>query len=171
MGGMLAQQVDTLELSTLCHANGKPVASAGQTQRRAQVYSAADFRVLGEAEGIIGDYIAAWEAGERSGRFTASKFIIDVTMSPFPRFELLSLSTICMLACSIHAAARPRANSVTSSDCPALCRAPRRRGKSGLNPEMVHKILGRLSEAREPFWQAFVNCSKSNPAALRYIVT
>lgn len=36
--------------------------------------------------------------------------------------------------------------------------------------EMVHKIIGRLPDAREQFWQAFVNCAKSNPAALRYIV-
>ena len=36
--------------------------------------------------------------------------------------------------------------------------------------EMVHKIISRLPEAREQFWQAFVQCAKSNPAALRYIV-
>ena len=36
--------------------------------------------------------------------------------------------------------------------------------------EMVHKIISRLPEAREPFWQTFVKCAKSNPAALRYIV-
>jgi hypothetical protein len=36
--------------------------------------------------------------------------------------------------------------------------------------EMVHKIIGRLPEAREQFWQTFVKCAKSNPAALRYIV-
>jgi hypothetical protein len=37
--------------------------------------------------------------------------------------------------------------------------------------EMVHKIITRLPEARVPFWQTFVKCAKSNPAALRYIVT
>ena len=36
--------------------------------------------------------------------------------------------------------------------------------------EMVHKIISRLPEAREQFWQTFVKCAKSNPAALRYIV-
>ena len=36
--------------------------------------------------------------------------------------------------------------------------------------EMVHMIIGRLPEAREQFWQTFVSCAKSNPAALRYIV-
>ena len=37
--------------------------------------------------------------------------------------------------------------------------------------EMVHKIMSHLPEAREPFWRTFVKCQKSNPAALRYIVT
>jgi hypothetical protein len=37
--------------------------------------------------------------------------------------------------------------------------------------EMVHKIITRLPEARDHFWQTFVTCAKSNPAALRYIVT
>jgi hypothetical protein len=36
--------------------------------------------------------------------------------------------------------------------------------------EMVHKIITRLPEAREQFWQTFVKCAKSNPAALRYVV-
>ena len=26
------------------------------------------------------------------------------------------------------------------------------------------------SEAREQFWETFINCAKSNPGALRYIV-
>ncbi len=89
-GGMLAQQVDTLALIALCHTHGKPVAVGGPDPTSSpQVYAAADFRVLGEVEGIIGDFIAAWEAGERSGCFTAPKFTIDVTASPIPRFDLL----------------------------------------------------------------------------------
>ena len=89
-GGMLAQQVDTLELIALCHAHGKPVAVGGPDPTSSpEIYAAADFRVLGEAEGIIGEFIAAWEAGERSGCFTAPKFTIDVTLSPIPRFDLL----------------------------------------------------------------------------------
>jgi hypothetical protein len=35
---------------------------------------------------------------------------------------------------------------------------------------MVHAIISRLPEARQPFWQAFVRIGKSNPAALNYIV-
>jgi radical SAM superfamily enzyme YgiQ (UPF0313 family) len=89
-GGMLAQQVDTLELIALAQAHGKPVAVGGPDPTSSpEVYVAADFRVLGEVEGVIGEFIAAWEAGERSGCFTAPKFTIDVTQSPIPRFDLL----------------------------------------------------------------------------------
>ena len=45
--------------------------------------------MLGEAEGIIADFIAAWEAGERAGDFRAPKYKVDVTKSPVPRFDLL----------------------------------------------------------------------------------
>lgn len=89
-GGMLAQQVDTLALIELCHAHDKPVVVGGPDPTSSpHVYAAADFRVLGEVEGIIGDFVAAWEAGERSGTFTAPKFTIDVTTTPIPRFDLL----------------------------------------------------------------------------------
>src|SRR5208282_3497248 len=54
-------------------------------------YSKANFQVLGEAEGIIDKFIAAWEAGEREGVFEAEKFKIDVTRSPVPRFDLLKV--------------------------------------------------------------------------------
>jgi radical SAM superfamily enzyme YgiQ (UPF0313 family) len=89
-GGMLAQQVDTLELIELCHAHGKPVAVGGPDPTSSpHVYAAADFRVLGEVEGILDDFIAAWAVGEHSGCFAAPKFTIDVTKSPVPRFDLL----------------------------------------------------------------------------------
>ena len=53
------------------------------------LYQAANFRVLGEAEGIIDKFVEAWEAGAREGLFEAEKFQIDVTKSPVPRFDLL----------------------------------------------------------------------------------
>ncbi len=90
IGGMLAQQVDTLNLIALGQAHGKQVVVGGPDPTSSpDVYAAADFRVLGEVEGIIDDFIAAWDAGERSGHFTAPKFTIDVTKSPIPRFDLL----------------------------------------------------------------------------------
>src|SRR5262249_3314720 len=55
------------------------------------IYGKADFRVLGEAETIIADFIAAWERGDDRGVFEAEKFKADVTKSPIPRFDLLKL--------------------------------------------------------------------------------
>jgi radical SAM superfamily enzyme YgiQ (UPF0313 family) len=89
-GGMLFQQADTLHLIRRAHAHGKPVAVGGpDVTSSPHIYAAADFRVLGEAEGIIAAFIAAWEAGERNGDFHAPKYTVDVTKSPIPRFDLL----------------------------------------------------------------------------------
>ena len=89
-GGMLNQQPDTLDLIDLAHAHDKPVAIGGPDPTSSpHIYESADFRVLGEAEGVIGEFIAAWDKGERSGDFTAPKFQVDMTKSPTPRFDLL----------------------------------------------------------------------------------
>jgi radical SAM superfamily enzyme YgiQ (UPF0313 family) len=89
-GGMLPQQGDTLDVIDLCHARGKPVVVGGPAVTSSpHLYRAAEFRVLGEAEGIIDKFIAAWEAGARAGKFEAEKFQVDVTTSPIPRFDLL----------------------------------------------------------------------------------
>jgi radical SAM superfamily enzyme YgiQ (UPF0313 family) len=89
-GGMLSQQHDTLEIVDICRAHGKPVVVGGPgVTSSPHIYARADFRVLGEAEGIIDTFIAAWEAGAREGVFEAEKFTVDVTKSPIPRFDLL----------------------------------------------------------------------------------
>ena len=90
-GGMLPQQRDTLEVIDLCHALGKPVAIGGPAVTSTpHIYEKADFRVLGEAEGVIDAFIAAWNAGTREGVFEIEKFTVDVTKSPVPRFDLLN---------------------------------------------------------------------------------
>lgn len=90
-GGMLPQQRDTLEVVDLCHAQGKPVAIGGPAVTSTpHIYEKADFRVLGEAEGVIDAFIAAWNAGTREGVFEIEKFTVDVTKSPVPRFDLLN---------------------------------------------------------------------------------
>ena len=90
-GGMLPQQRDTLDVIELCHAQGKPVAVGGPAATSSpEIYTGADFQVLGEAEGVIDDFIAAWNAGARTGVFEAEKFSVDVTKSPIPRFDLLT---------------------------------------------------------------------------------
>lgn len=89
-GGMLFQQADTLRLIAMAKRLGKPVAVGGPDATSSpHIYEAADFRVLGEAEGIIGTFIDAWHSGQMSGTFSAEKFKADVTTSPIPRFDLL----------------------------------------------------------------------------------
>ncbi len=89
-GGMLPQQSDTLDVVDFCHARGKPVVVGGPGVTSCpHLYQAADFRVIGEAEHIISNFIDAWEAGAREGQFEAEKFQTDVTSSPIPRFDLL----------------------------------------------------------------------------------
>jgi radical SAM superfamily enzyme YgiQ (UPF0313 family) len=90
-GGMLPQQHDLLDVIDLCHAQGKLVAVGGPAVTSTpQIYAAADFRVLGEAEGVIDEFITAWQGGAKAGYFEAEKFTVDVTKSPIPRFDLLN---------------------------------------------------------------------------------
>jgi radical SAM superfamily enzyme YgiQ (UPF0313 family) len=92
-GGMMVQQPDTLHLIETCRRRGKPVVVGGpDVTSSPHVYKAADFQVLGEAEEIIGSFIAAWEQGERSGVFKAELFKVDVTKTPIPRFDLLKFN-------------------------------------------------------------------------------
>ena len=89
-GGMLFQQADSLRITAMAQALGKPVVVGGPdvTSHR-YVYKDCDFRILGEAESVIKDFVAAWQAGQRSGDFEGPKFEADVTTTPIPRFDLL----------------------------------------------------------------------------------
>jgi len=89
-GGMLFQQADSLRITEMAHALGKPVAIGGpDITSHPYVYKAADFQILGEAESVIDDFVAAWQSGRRAGVFEAPKFQADVTKTPIPRFDLL----------------------------------------------------------------------------------
>jgi radical SAM superfamily enzyme YgiQ (UPF0313 family) len=89
-GGMLPQYFDTVEIIDLCRARGKPVVVGGPGATSVpHGYGKANFKVLGEAEGIIDAFIAAWEGGATEGIFEAEKFAVDVTKCPVPRFDLL----------------------------------------------------------------------------------
>lgn len=93
IGGMLPQQPDALHVIAWAQRLGRPVVVGGPDPTSLpDVYEMADFRVLGEAEGILPHFIAAWEAGERRGTFTAEKFKADVTTTPTPRYDLLKFS-------------------------------------------------------------------------------
>jgi radical SAM superfamily enzyme YgiQ (UPF0313 family) len=92
-GGMMNQQPDCMHLIKLVQASGKPVAVGGpDVTSSPHLYTAADFRILGEAETVIDDFVAAWERGERAGVFEAEKFTADVTKTPIPRFDLLDFN-------------------------------------------------------------------------------
>src|SRR5258705_2162758 len=92
-GGMLPQQPDTLQVIELAHRRGKPAVVGGpDVTSSPEVYVAADFRVLGEAEGVIDEFIEAWNSGQRSGFFEAEKFTVDIRRTPIPRFDLLTRS-------------------------------------------------------------------------------
>ena len=109
-GGMLAQQFDTLGVIEIARAASKPVAVGGPDPTSSpQIYAAADFQVLGEAESIIDEFIAAWRRGDRKGVFEAPKFQADVTKSPIPRFDLLKLKHYMYIGVQF------------SRGCPFLC--------------------------------------------------
>src|SRR5262245_41004118 len=91
-GGMIVQQHDTLDIIRMCRAREIPVAVGGPDATSSpHVYREADFQVIGEAEDIMADFVAAVEGGAGHGVFEAAKFQIDVGKSPIPRFDLLKL--------------------------------------------------------------------------------
>jgi radical SAM superfamily enzyme YgiQ (UPF0313 family) len=90
-GGMLPQRNDALQLVKLAQARGKPVVVGGPDATcDPEIYAEADFRVLGEAEEVISEFLVAWRDGASGGLFVAQRFP-DVTRSPIPRFDLLKL--------------------------------------------------------------------------------
>ncbi len=92
-GGMLWQQRDFFAVIERARAAGKPIAVGGpDVSSSPQIYERANFRIVGEAEGCIADFIAAWRRGEREGEFRAPLYSIDITKTPAPRFDLLDLS-------------------------------------------------------------------------------
>ena len=92
-GGMIPQQPDTLRLIELCRSRGLPVAVGGPDATSSpHVYARANFRVLGEAESVMGAFVEAWREGVREAVFEAELYKTDVTTSPVPRFDLLNRS-------------------------------------------------------------------------------
>jgi radical SAM superfamily enzyme YgiQ (UPF0313 family) len=90
ISGMLNQQPDFIQLIDLAHRYGKPVCVGGpDVSSSPHIYADADFQVIGEAELVIEQFIAAWEGGERKGVFVADKFKADITQSPMPRYDLI----------------------------------------------------------------------------------
>jgi radical SAM superfamily enzyme YgiQ (UPF0313 family) len=90
-GGMLPQQRAALEVIRSAQAVGKPVLVGGpDVTCSPHLYDCAEFRLLGEAEESMADFLAAWSAGESRGTFQAKGFP-SLSCSPVPRFDLLKL--------------------------------------------------------------------------------
>jgi radical SAM superfamily enzyme YgiQ (UPF0313 family) len=90
-GGMLPQQPDTLYIIDLCRSRDIPVVVGGpDVTSSPHIYDSANFRVLGEAEGVTEQFVDAWTGGAMAGMFAATKFTADVAKSPIPRFDLLN---------------------------------------------------------------------------------
>jgi len=91
-GGMLFQQPDALRIIEMCRTRGRPVVVGGpDVTSTPDIYGSANFQVLGEAEEIMEDFVAAWRSGAEQGVFQAPMGQTDVTRSPTPRFDLLKL--------------------------------------------------------------------------------
>jgi hypothetical protein len=91
LGSMLPQQYDAKQVLARARARNKPTVIGGpDVSSSPAVYAEADFRIRGEAEDVMADFVAAWRGGARSGDFCATKFP-DLRTSPQPRFDLLKL--------------------------------------------------------------------------------
>ncbi len=91
VGGMMPQQQDAKRVIAIAQARQKPVVMGGpDVTASPDVYREVEFRVLGEAEAVMADFVAAWRRGETRGDFTAREFP-DLETSPLPRFDLLKL--------------------------------------------------------------------------------
>jgi len=91
IGAMLPQQADTKQVIALAHAHDKPVVLGGpDVTCSPSVYEEVEFRILGEVEEIMPDFLEAWNRGDRNGLFVAQTFP-DLHASPLPRFDLLKL--------------------------------------------------------------------------------
>ena len=92
-GGMLPQADHCLRVIDHCHRRHRPVCVGGpDATSRPDHYASADLLLLGEAEGVMDDFVAAIERGERSGRFETPKFTADITRTPVPRWDLIDFS-------------------------------------------------------------------------------
>jgi hypothetical protein len=98
-GGMNVQRPDCLSLIALAQSRGKVVVVGGpDATSEPNFYAHVDFVVIGEAEMVIQEFIAAWDAGQRRGTFTAEKFKVDVTKTPVARYDLLRRTDYLYLA-------------------------------------------------------------------------
>jgi radical SAM superfamily enzyme YgiQ (UPF0313 family) len=134
-GGMNVQRISCMQIIERVQREGKPVAVGGpDASSQPEVYEHADFLVVGEAEDVIHDFVAAWRGGARRGRFVAPKFKVDVTKTPVPRFDLLHRTDYLYFAVQF------------SRGCPFTCEFCDIIELYGRNPRVktVNQFLGEL---------------------------
>jgi radical SAM superfamily enzyme YgiQ (UPF0313 family) len=89
VGGMIAQQLDALDVIREARARGKRVVVGGPDATSSpDVYREADHLVLGEAEITLPRFLADLAAGRPLPTYETTERA-DVTASPCPRFDLL----------------------------------------------------------------------------------
>ncbi|MHC4551061.1 MAG: B12-binding domain-containing radical SAM protein [Planctomycetota bacterium] len=89
-GGMIAQQLSTLELIDELKRRGKTVVVGGPDATMSpHLYREADHLVLGEAEITLPRWLADRAAGAPARCYECGEEKADVTKSPLPRFDLL----------------------------------------------------------------------------------
>lgn len=100
LSAMLAQRQDFHYLIQKAVSLGKKVVVGGPyptSVPQDAIDSGAHYLVLDEAEITLSQFLVALEAGETKGIYRASEKP-DVTLSPIPRFDLLSLKSYLMMA-------------------------------------------------------------------------
>jgi len=90
-GGMMAQQLDCVDLIRRARAKGKRVVVGGPDATSSpHLYGDADHLVLGEGELTLPQFLADLSAGNPKKTYTDARKA-DVATSPTPRFDLLKL--------------------------------------------------------------------------------
>lgn len=97
VGGMLPQQSRVQALIDRVHGRGRKVVVGGPAATsRPEVYAAADYLVLGEAERSLPAFLDDLARGAAGGRYVPDGRP-DLTESPIPRFDLLDLGSYMMI--------------------------------------------------------------------------
>lgn len=110
LGGMLPQQKDMRDLIDRANEFGVPSVLGGpHVSSQPEFYSKASIKIIGEAEGIIDEFITAWDNGVRQGEFRAPLHSVDIKKTPIPRFDLIDMSKYVQV------------NVQFSRGCPFLC--------------------------------------------------
>ena len=98
ISGMLPQQANFNKLIKKVHKFGKKVVAGGpDPTSQPDMYSEADYLVLGEAESIIDDFVNDIELGDAKHIYGPCENRPDIKYTPIPRFDLLKLDAYVMV--------------------------------------------------------------------------